>query len=430
METVKKYVIPIIAVLAITIPAMALSNAMHTKTADYYIEAIKIKQAELDQLEYESCLFNVEQAKEQLADFYDDELDIEYEEVHSLSTTVDAGCLVPASITDSLGSGEGTGEGEATASLSPDELYYIFNRADGISSANVSQSQREHFANNGYMATDIATDGRYLVAYAPSYEWMDDEGVIHDDVKEYTVKIVENYDTMGLTVELHWDWNNVHYNFAIGHMKQIWVDDGSIVKTGEKIGSTGGCVGDLQMGEKSTGCHIHFEYRVEHNATAYPEYTNSPHGEDLEALRKHRSNDDKLAAYLQQYAADDVKPLADIFNKAGEAHKIKPEVLVCIAMADTTLGKATRTENNIGNVGNTATSSKSFDTLEDAIFAMGSTLNNQYLGSHTNIGQLSPGGGGTGKIYASSDYNWNKNVLACLTEITGQSVDETFNFRI
>jgi len=126
-----------------------------------------------------------------------------------------------------------------------------------------------------------------------------------------------------------------------------------------------------------------------------------------------------------------VKGLGDVFREVGNRHKIKPEVLVCIAMADSTLGKHTRTKNNIGNVGNTATSSRAFDSLESAIDAMGKVLNNKYLGSHTTIGQLSVGGGNkSGKIYASSPYNWNKNIKACLGDITKAPVDEDYLFRL
>jgi hypothetical protein len=59
------------------------------------------------------------------------------------------------------------------------------------------------------------------------------------------------------------------------------------------------------------------------------------------------------------------------------------------------------------------------------------TLNNKYLGHYTTIGQLSRGGGNkTGSIYASSEFNWNKNVKACLSELTGEKVTEGFQFRI
>jgi hypothetical protein len=138
-----------------------------------------------------------------------------------------------------------------------------------------------------------------------------------------------------------------------------------------------------------------------------------------------------LEQFLQVNGASQVKEAADIFIAVGEKHNVKPEVLVCIAQADSSLGKHLRTANNIGNVGNTATASRSYPTLEAGIEAMGIVLNNQYLGHHQTMGDLSVGGGNTtGKVYATSPYNWNKNTLACLRNIyQDPTIDESFNFR-
>lgn len=140
-----------------------------------------------------------------------------------------------------------------------------------------------------------------------------------------------------------------------------------------------------------------------------------------------------IDAFLAKNGAEFVKDAGDVFRQVGEAHKIKPEVMVCIAQADSSLGKALKTSFNIGNVhNNDRGDTKHYPNLRAGIEAMAETLNNQYLGSHTTIGQLSRGGGNkTGKIYASSAFNWNKNVKACLRTITGDSsIDESFQFRI
>jgi len=137
-----------------------------------------------------------------------------------------------------------------------------------------------------------------------------------------------------------------------------------------------------------------------------------------------------IPAFLEKNAHPDLKDKADLFISIGEEYNVKPEVIVAIATADSNLGINLRTEYNLGNVHNTATTSRSYDSWEEGITAIAQTLNNQYLGTHTTIGQLSAGGGGTGKLYATSEYNWNKNVLAALRDMfQDASIDESFEFR-
>lgn len=145
--------------------------------------------------------------------------------------------------------------------------------------------------------------------------------------------------------------------------------------------------------------------------------------------------------FLKKNGAEFVKEAGDVFRSVGEHYKIKPEMLIAIATADSSLGQALKGKNNIGNVG-------SFDrggtihyaTLEAGIEAMGKTLNNGYLGSHTTVGELSNGGrtalglkacGVDGaKCYATSPVNWNVNVLASLRDMyQDDSIDENWNFR-
>jgi len=155
----------------------------------------------------------------------------------------------------------------------PSDLNYIFLKSEG---AYETQSYKEHFARNGYMATDIATSGRKLNSYA---SFIKEKG--KDEERTYEVKIVKNYDTMGLTIELHWEEDGVKYNWALGHMNKVYKKDGDLVKTGDLIGLSGGCVGELQLNEKSTGCHTHIEFRVEGVAVPYPTFAYTKHyGED------------------------------------------------------------------------------------------------------------------------------------------------------
>lgn len=162
----------------------------------------------------------------------------------------------------------------------PSDLSYVFLKSYGTY---ITQSFREHFANNGYMAVDIGTGGKKLDVYAPSF--MKEQA--QDLEREYTVKIIKNYHTMGFTVELHWKEGKVPYNWAIGHLNEVYVKDGQKVKTGDKIALSGGCVGELQFDEKSTGCHVHLEFRVDGVATPYPTFAYTKHsGEQVKTCYK------------------------------------------------------------------------------------------------------------------------------------------------
>lgn len=396
-------IIAIIAILVIFFPSTERRQAFASEKVTYL-------QQQLKAAEYDLCVIDIKASNKILADHYSGKKKLSAPKLGYHQTISEKACIDPS---------------PTKQTTKQSDLFYIF-KDEGVY---ITQTDRQHFANNGYLATDIATGGRYLEVYAPSWDGIDLDGNYWEEDREYTVKIVHNYGTMGLTVELAWKENGVPMNWAVGHMKEIWVDDGDVITTGQKFGSSGGCVGDLQEQEVSTGCHIHIEVWKDGVVIPYPTYTASPHGENLEALKKFRAQVYvDIDPYLSKYAASNVKEAGDVFRSA--ANGIKPEVLVCIAMADSTLGKYTRTANNIGNVGNTETSSWTPSSLEEGIHAISGVLNNQYLGDYTTVGQLSPGGGGTGKIYASSKYNWNSNILTCLSEIRGETVNESFNFRV
>lgn len=165
----------------------------------------------------------------------------------------------------------------------PRDLFYSFLIEDG---AYISFGQKEHFEANGYLATDLGTNHRNISLYAPSYDHF--YGEMKDEERTYKVKLVNNYNTMGQTIELHWKEKGRNLNFAIGHVKEAKVKDGDKVRTGDRIGISGGCAGDLVEGEKSTGCHVHFEFRVDGMITPYPSYMYSNHGEELAVLKEYQ----------------------------------------------------------------------------------------------------------------------------------------------
>lgn len=122
--------------------------------------------------------------------------------------------------------------------------------------------------------------------------------------------------------------------------------------------------------------------------------------------------------------------LYDTFIVAAKAHHIYPELWICIAKADTSLGKALKTQGNIGNVWNTDSwATKSFDNNYIWVWKIFETLNNQYLGNYTTVDQLSRKFNKDWKIYAGSEDNWHNNVMNCLGVIYDKTLPDNWNFR-
>jgi hypothetical protein len=141
---------------------------------------------------------------------------------------------------------------------------------------------------------------------------------------------------------------------------------------------------------------------------------------------------------------------------------IHPYAVVAVAFADTTLGKQTTTAYNIGNVGNTDTcpTCQAYNSWEQGIGAIISTLNNRYLGNATKLCHLSQGGwsecpegskinsgafyacsGGpvvAGRCQAISKYpylprsasNWNRNAGYAYSWLEGAEFKSDWNIKI
>lgn len=109
---------------------------------------------------------------------------------------------------------------------------------------------------------------------------------------------------------------------------------------------------------------------------------------------------------------------------------INPILGMCIGFAETSF-KNFKTPNNIGNVWNDDRwRTVTFDTPALWVRALFNVFNNQYLWDYYLLNQLSRFGNDEWFIYASSPYNWQKNIMNCLTSIYGYRVPEDFPFRI
>lgn len=121
----------------------------------------------------------------------------------------------------------------------------------------------------------------------------------------------------------------------------------------------------------------------------------------------------------------------EYWYEAEKKYKVKKEVALCIAWADSWLGRYLKTKNNIGNVGNNDRWDKvSYATLYDWVEAIFKTLNNKYLWHKQSIGSLSPWGWWDTPHYATSKDNWNNNVINCLSVIHWIPVTENYLFRL
>ena len=121
----------------------------------------------------------------------------------------------------------------------------------------------------------------------------------------------------------------------------------------------------------------------------------------------------------------------NFWESVVEWTNIDRDVVICIWVAESTLGQYLTTNNNIWNVGNNDRGDRiSYTTPYAGARVIPLTLNNQHLWHYHTINQLSRYGNSDWKIYASSPINWQTNVMKCLSKIKGFTVPEDFPFRV
>jgi len=141
------------------------------------------------------------------------------------------------------------------------------------------------------------------------------------------------------------------------------------------------------------------------------------------------SPDERAQRFLYTYGVWVYKTLW-FWNNAIIDTNIDRDMVICVAFAESTLGKYLSTSNNIGNVGNNDRWDRfSFWSALAWARAIAQTLNNQFLWHYHTIDQLSRYGNPDGKIYASSPINRQSNVTKCLSQIKWYYVPEDFPFR-
>ena len=139
--------------------------------------------------------------------------------------------------------------------------------------------------------------------------------------------------------------------------------------------------------------------------------------------------DERAQRLLNGYGVGVYKEL-DFWNSVVDWTNIDRDVVICIWVAESTLGKYLTTSNNIWNVGNNDRWDRvAYDTPYAWARLIPLTLNNQHLWKYHTINQLSRYGNPDWKIYASSPINWQTNVMKCLSKIKWYTVPEDFPFR-
>ncbi len=136
------------------------------------------------------------------------------------------------------------------------------------------------------------------------------------------------------------------------------------------------------------------------------------------------------AQFLGRYGVGIYKQVA-FREDVVKGTNIDKDMVMCIAFAESTLGRHLSTNGNIGNVGNNDRWDRvPFQSAYAGARAIPLTLNNAFLWQYHTINQLSRYGNKDGKIYASSPINWQTNVLKCLSQIKGYYIPEDFPFRV
>lgn len=142
------------------------------------------------------------------------------------------------------------------------------------------------------------------------------------------------------------------------------------------------------------------------------------------------SNEERFENYLKKYGVG-VYASRMFWEDAAEGTGIPAEIGACIAVAESSLGTNLTTSYNIGNVGNNDRGDRiAYDSPLQGARLIYQTLNNRHLGGFATLAEVNGYGGGDGKKYATSEFNWQNNVTRCLTAIYGFYVPDNFPYRV
>jgi murein DD-endopeptidase MepM/ murein hydrolase activator NlpD len=247
------------------------------------------------------------------------------------------------------------------------------------------------------------------------------------------------------------------YTTVYGHLSEILVSRDTFVRRWQLIARSGGAVGTAWAWPMTSGPHLHFEVwkgrqpvdPLRSLSLVGIEYAELPSvyqdkfisdivevsgtGSVSQYEKKFKllgSDEAERQQYLlSHYATPDFRDWNMWVDTALEWH-LDPSFVMCVGLAETTLGNHLKTPYNIGNIGNTDSGSTySFASPTEGIEWMAATFNNKYLGKYTKLSELSRWGNPDGTIYASSSSNWHQNTVKCLSALKWEFVDDDYAFR-
>jgi hypothetical protein len=133
-------------------------------------------------------------------------------------------------------------------------------------------------------------------------------------------------------------------------------------------------------------------------------------------------------SFLNKYATGPYRDPSLWYDGAIDTG-IDPIFGICIGFAETSF-RNFKTTYNIGNVGNDDSGNTvTYGSPLAWVKALYNVLNNRYLWWYFTINELSRFGNSDGYIYASSPYNWQKNIMKCMSAIYAYPVPEDYPFR-
>lgn len=237
------------------------------------------------------------------------------------------------------------------------------------------------------------------------------------------------------------------------YLNSTVVKPGDIVRRGQIIGYSWGEPGTRGAGFISKGANLTFEIFKDAiamdpfdllDASIVKDKDVLPDGLQIKYLRDKYARPiditnlelmtgetlvERETKFLKRYGVGVYKQVAFREDVVKDTN-IDKDMVICIAFAESTLGRHLSTNANIGNVGNNDRGDRvPFYSAYAGARAIPVTLNNFYLWNYHTINQLSRYGNKDGKIYASSPINWQTNVLKCLSQIKWYYIPEDFPFR-
>lgn len=242
--------------------------------------------------------------------------------------------------------------------------------------------------------------------------------------------------------------HNHGYTSLITSLNSISVAKGQYVTRGQLLWESGGEPGTKWAWFASSGPKIHRELFKDGAPTSIFEHTDLsavknantlPTQFEIKVLKdklarkidlssvsfmQWGSLEERIKNYIHKYGNAPFDSYI-LWQQASAWHKIPLELWVCIAVAETSFGKAFASAWNVGNVGNNDRWDRvDFSGPVEWASVIYYALENEYLWGYHTLDKLSGYGNTFGAIYASSPINRQTNIVKCLTEIHGYRIPD------